>query len=57
MKTKYKVVEKDIEDERGWLHNTEYEDINEANKFVKTLREDYGKDYYEIFVVEVMEEW
>ena len=57
MKTKYKVVEKDIEDERGWLHNTEYEDINEANKFVKTLRGDYGKDYYEIFVVEVMEEW
>jgi hypothetical protein len=53
---KYAVVEKDVENRIGFLHNKIYTNKKEANKWVKILKESLGTEYYDIFVVEVAEE-
>lgn len=48
----YQVVERDIEEELGYLHPEEYKTLKEARSFVKDKQEELG-EYYDVFIVEV----
>lgn len=49
----YMVVEKDVDDEIGYIHPLIYDDLKKAKDYVKVLQKSLGKTYYKIFVCEV----
>lgn len=52
---KYMIVEKDVENKKGFLHKRKYNNLERINKSCEMLKERLGEDYYDVFVVEVEE--
>ena len=49
----YYIIEKDVEEEVGFIHKLGYEDKKEAEKYIKVLRETLSEDCYDIFIAEM----
>jgi len=53
---KYQIVEKDIEEEIGYLHPVVYSSKLKAKKYIKILRKTLSEKYYDLFLVEANNE-
>jgi len=49
----YYVVEKDVEEDTGFIHREKHRTWEDAANHAKELREELGEDYYEIFIAEM----
>jgi hypothetical protein len=49
----YYIVEKDVEEKIGFIHNKAYTSKKEAQKYIRVLRETLSKDYYDIFIAQM----
>lgn len=50
---KYYIVEKDVENSLGFIHHKGYDNLDQAEEYLKTLKEQLGKEYYEFFIAEM----
>lgn len=53
--TKYRIVEKDIEREIGFIYNKDYDNTEEAGEYIKRLKKQMG-EYYTYIIAEVEDE-